>query len=150
MGDEVARRREAAAWWCAERLSRLLERDERSVVWGDLVESGVGPRRALVEIAGLIARRQAALWLEWRRWIALATVGVPLGVLLSYTTRWWADASATLIAPYAGVVGPHFATSSKAPRMPMSVLDASVCRLCLSMRRETAEARNRGERYWIR
>jgi hypothetical protein len=100
VGDKVARQRQASAWWCAERLSRLLERDERGVVWGDLVESGVGPRRALVEIAGLVARRQAALWLEWRPWVALATVAVPLGVLLSYITRWWADGSATLLAPY--------------------------------------------------
>jgi hypothetical protein len=101
VGGEVGGDRPAAiGWWCAGQLSRLLDGAERAVVCGDLIESGVGPRRALVEIAGLIARRQAALWLEWRPWVALATVAIPLGVLLSYISRWWADGSATLLAPY--------------------------------------------------
>lgn len=101
MGGEVGRHRLTALWsWMAERVSRLLEPDERSVAWGDLAESGAGPRRALVEISGLVVRRQAALWLHWRPWVALATVAVPLGLLLSYISRWWADGSATLLAPY--------------------------------------------------
>ncbi len=70
-------------WWLAEKLSRLLEPDERDAALGDFAESGIAGGSALIEVLGLIARRQAALWNDWRPWVALAGVVAPLGMLLS-------------------------------------------------------------------
>lgn len=96
MGDEVNRgpavRR--IGWWAADKLSRLLEADERDAVRGDLTESGATGGRALRDVLGLVMRRQAALWIDWRPWLALVGVVAPLGMLLSHVSRWWADRSA--------------------------------------------------------
>jgi len=86
-------------WRCADRLSHLLEPAERSVVLGDLVESRAGGGRALREIGGLVGRRQAALWLAWEPWVALL-FAVPLGVVLSFVSRWWAQGNALGLADY--------------------------------------------------
>jgi hypothetical protein len=69
----------------------LLNADERDAVCGDLMESGVGAGRAWREVMGLVVRRQAALWQHWRPWLATVTVVLPIGALLSQTSRWWAD-----------------------------------------------------------
>ena len=82
------------------RLSRLLEPDERDAVYGDLADSRMSPSRALREVAGLVVRRHAALWLGWRTWVALATVVVPLGFLLSVASRWFADGTAFNVSLY--------------------------------------------------
>ena len=76
------------------KLCDLLEADEREAVQGDLTELRVTDARALREVLGLIARRQAALWREWRPWLALAGLAVPLGILIGHVSRWWADGSA--------------------------------------------------------
>ncbi len=52
------------------------------------------------EVLGLVARRQAALWSDWRPWIAVIAIVVPIGLMLSYATRWWADAYAIDIQIY--------------------------------------------------
>jgi hypothetical protein len=78
----------------ADRVSRLLEPDERDVVCGDLQEAGASGAHALSEILGLVGRRQLLLWTEWRPWIAVVTLIVPLGMLLSIVAGSWADASA--------------------------------------------------------
>jgi hypothetical protein len=31
------------------------------------------------------------LWIDWRPWLALVGIVIPIGMLLSYTTRWFAD-----------------------------------------------------------
>jgi hypothetical protein len=84
---EVTRR----GWWAVDLVCRLLERDERAAVCGDLVEARASSGRALIEVGGLVFRRQAALWLGWRPWIALFTIVVPLGFLLSIASRWFAE-----------------------------------------------------------
>jgi hypothetical protein len=56
-------------WWCIDRLSGMLEPAEREAVRGDLAESGAAAPRALGEVLGLVIRRQAALWKDWRPWI---------------------------------------------------------------------------------
>ena len=48
-------------WWLADRVSRLLEPDEREAVRGDLEETGAAGGKALRDVLGLAARRQAAL-----------------------------------------------------------------------------------------
>jgi hypothetical protein len=81
-----------SAWWvCAEGLSALLDRRDRDVVWGDLVESGTTGPRAVAEVANLVVRRQLAAWRAWSPWLAVATIVIPVGLLLSHASRWWAD-----------------------------------------------------------
>jgi hypothetical protein len=87
-------------WRIACRLSRLLDRDERAAVCGDLAESGASGARALLEVAGLVVRRQIELWLDWRPWVALVTVVAPLGLLLSVASRWFADNAASKLRLY--------------------------------------------------
>jgi hypothetical protein len=81
-------------WWCADCASRVLERDEREAVRGDLEETAASGAQALREVLGLVVRRQAALWTDWRPWLALAALSVPLGLLLSLVSRSWAYGSA--------------------------------------------------------
>ena len=78
-------------WWAVDLLCALLERDERAAVCGDLLEAQASSGRALIEVGGLVIRRQAALWLGWRPWLALFTIVVPLGFLLSLSSRWFSD-----------------------------------------------------------
>jgi hypothetical protein len=78
-------------WWVVDLLCALLDRHERAAVCGDLVEAHASTGRALIEVGGLVVRRQAALWLGWRPWIALLTIVVPLGFLLSIASRWFAE-----------------------------------------------------------
>jgi len=88
------------AWWMVESLSRLLDGDEREVVRGDLAECGTNPAQALCEMIGLVIRRQAVLWCDWRPWFMLASVVIPIGLLLSYATRSWGVTSGTDISIY--------------------------------------------------
>jgi hypothetical protein len=63
-------------------LSRALEPDERDAVRGDLAESGVTGGAALLDVVGLVIRRQAELWKDWHPWLALAgLVGVAATLL---------------------------------------------------------------------
>jgi hypothetical protein len=88
----------AFVWAC-----RLLDDDERDAVCGDLAESESSPALALREVLGLLARRQAALWAGWRPCLAIATVVLPVGMLLSHVSRWWADATTHDVLIYATV-----------------------------------------------
>lgn len=70
-------------WWLVDKLSRMLEPSERDAVCGDLAELGLTGGQAFRDLLGLIARRQAALWKDWRPWLALLGIAVPLGLLLT-------------------------------------------------------------------
>jgi hypothetical protein len=63
-------------------VSRLLPPDEREVVQGDLVESGESAWQSLLAVAGLVIRREAALWRNWRPWLAAFGLAVPSSFLL--------------------------------------------------------------------
>lgn len=82
------------SWWVVDVVSRMLESDERDAVRGDFAESGESGGRALRDLLGLVIRRQAALWTDWRPWLALVGLVVPLGVLLSVVSGWWSYGSA--------------------------------------------------------
>jgi hypothetical protein len=71
-----------AAWILPEGAARLLAPAEREAVLGDLVEAGDGPWTALAEIGGLVLRRQAGLWRNWRPWVAAFGVSVPTSFML--------------------------------------------------------------------
>lgn len=59
-------------------VSRMLTVDEGDAVLGDLAESGEAPSQVLAGLAGLVVRRQAARWKNWRPLVAL--IGV-VGIL---------------------------------------------------------------------
>ena len=70
-------------WRLEDLLSRALEETEREAVCGDMAESRESGVQALRELVGLVARRQAEIWNDWRPWLTLACVLLPIGVLLS-------------------------------------------------------------------
>jgi hypothetical protein len=69
-------------WRLVNAISELLERDEREAVMGDLVESGESAWQALLCTLGLIIRRQALLWKNWRPWLAAFGLALPASLLL--------------------------------------------------------------------
>jgi hypothetical protein len=71
-----------AAWSLVETAAQLLERDEREVVLGDLLEAGESAWRGLTGVAGLVVRRQAGLWRSWRPWVAAFGLALPGSLLL--------------------------------------------------------------------
>lgn len=81
-------------WWLADLVSRTLEPNERDAVLGDLTESSETGGRAFLDVLGLAIRRQSALWMNWRPWLALVGLALPLGVLLCLISRREADGSA--------------------------------------------------------
>ncbi len=72
-------------WWLARTLSRWLKPAERDAVLGDLAECGAGDR-AVLEIAGLIARRTTEPWRESRAWVAALGVAIPVALALSLSS----------------------------------------------------------------
>lgn len=104
MGGEPARSALIMTGICrgwVDTLSRMLDPDEREVVRGDLAESGETGAQALLDVLGLVVRRQTDLWKDWRPWLALVGLVVPLGILLSLVSRHTADGSAIYIWLYA-------------------------------------------------
>jgi len=71
-----------------------LEKDEREVVSGDLLEAHESPSASVSQVLGLILRRQIIHWADWRPWIVLTTIAIPLAVVLSQTAREFARWSA--------------------------------------------------------
>jgi hypothetical protein len=103
MGDEPSRgsMMTRVCWQLVDVLSLMLHPDERDVVRGDLVESGAAGSQGLRDVLGLVVRRQAAPWTHWRPWLTLASLVVPLGMLLSVVSRNTADGSAVYVWMYA-------------------------------------------------
>jgi len=79
----------------------LLSPDERDAVLGDLEEMRPSAPCALAEVLGLAARRQAAQWRSPRPWLTLATLAIPMGMLLCLLARRTADGTAIDLWLYA-------------------------------------------------
>jgi hypothetical protein len=83
-------------WWLVDILSRTLDPGEHDAVHGDFAESGESAEQALRDLVGLVARRQAALWKDWRPWVAPVGLIAPvlcggLGIAwisLQFRTTW--------------------------------------------------------------
>jgi len=56
----------------------MLESGEREAVRGDLAESGETGSQALRHVVGLVIRRQLSIWTDWRPWLTLVGLVVPL------------------------------------------------------------------------
>ncbi len=72
------------SWRLVDRVARLLDDDDRDAVRGDQAELGASAGMALREVLGLVARRQTALWKDWRPWLTLVGFVLPVGVLLTF------------------------------------------------------------------
>ncbi len=70
------------AWWSVQLAAGLLDSEDREIVLGDLAESGESAGQALCHVLGFAVRRQAALWKNWRPWLAAFGVAVPGTLLL--------------------------------------------------------------------
>ena len=71
-----------------------LDKDEREVVCGDLLEARESPTASVFQVLSLIIKRQMVHWAEWQPWLVLAAVAFPLAVVLSQTARDFAGWSA--------------------------------------------------------
>jgi hypothetical protein len=69
-------------WSFVEAAARLLAREEREVVLGDLLEAGDGSLQGLLGVFGLAVRRHLALWKDWRPWLASFGMALPGSLLL--------------------------------------------------------------------
>jgi hypothetical protein len=93
-------------WWLVNSSAQMLESSEREAVRGDLAESGETGSQALRHMVGLVIRRQVSIWTDWRPWLTLAGLVVPLGMLLSVISRRMAGTSAVYIWMYANNLDP--------------------------------------------
>lgn len=72
----------ASGWRLLDLGTKLLDPEEREVVLGDLVETDETAWRGLLDVFGLVLRRQAGLWRDRRPWVAGFAVAFPSSYLL--------------------------------------------------------------------
>jgi hypothetical protein len=110
-------------WWFVDFLARMLEPNERDAVRGDLAETGASGGQALLDVLGLVVRRQAALWKDWHKWLALAGV-VGIGATLLSEIAFKFDGEIVLQVRTYWRHGVHFGTG-------LSVGEDAVYFVCL-------------------
>jgi hypothetical protein len=76
------RTRITGGWAWVDAASRMLGRDEREAVLGDLIEAGEGVWQATLAVLGLVLRHEAARWRTGRPWIAAFALSLPCSFLL--------------------------------------------------------------------
>jgi hypothetical protein len=86
-------------WSFVEITSHLLERDEREVVLGDLMERGESAWQAALDVLGLLVRRQLDIWKSWRPWLAAFGLALPGSMLLMGFSISVSEAYQNLIGP---------------------------------------------------
>jgi hypothetical protein len=69
--------------WILRLASRALEPGEREVVLGDLAEQGSSATISLLDVLGLVVRRQLLIWTSWQSWFALIGIVGVSGFYLS-------------------------------------------------------------------
>jgi hypothetical protein len=74
-------------WRFVHYFSAALQQEEREAVLGDLAESGENGGKALRDVLGLVVRRQAMIWKDWRLWLVVTMVVVPVSLLLSIVSQ---------------------------------------------------------------
>lgn len=91
----------SAAWWMVDLLTELLDADERQIVRGDIAESRVIGRQAVRDVFGLVIRRQLDVWAQWRPWVTLIALILPLAMVLSIVSGRTAGMSSVYLWMYA-------------------------------------------------
>ncbi len=99
--------------WLAEMLSGTLPPDERDAVLGDIAETGERGVSGLLDVLGLVLRRQAQLWRHWRPWFGFVALATPFGMLLSLVSRRTADSSAIYLWLYVNNWSPVFIRNAR-------------------------------------
>ena len=69
-------------WSLAEVAAHLLQQEECEVVLGDLSEAHESAWRGLLDVLGLVTRRQLLLWKSWRPWLSGFGLALPSSFLL--------------------------------------------------------------------
>jgi hypothetical protein len=69
-------------WLLVLAAARLLGREEREAVLGDLAEAQESGWECLLGVLGLVVRRQALVWKDWRPWLAGFGVSLPSSFML--------------------------------------------------------------------
>jgi hypothetical protein len=99
----------ATGWSIVQTAARLLERDECDAVLGDLLEAGDGAWNGLLDVVGLLIRRQLKLFKSWRPWLATLGLALPASFVLmgfsisvSWSYRHLLDPTSVARGPGAG------------------------------------------------
>ena len=95
-------------------VSRLLQPEEREVVQGDLLEGDESAWQSLLAVVGLVIRREAALWRNWRPWLAAFGLALPssfllMGFSLSVSRAYQQLVGGPILHATGVTVGPGFA-----------------------------------------
>jgi hypothetical protein len=69
-------------WRVIEGVSRLLSVNDRAAVLGDLTEANESPWQMLVQVSGMVAHHQLALWKSWQPWLAGFGLALPASLFL--------------------------------------------------------------------
>ena len=69
-------------WKLVESLALQLAPAEREAALGDLIETRTTAWRGVLEISGLVMRRQLQLWKSWRPWLAAPGLALPCSLML--------------------------------------------------------------------
>src|SRR5438046_592648 len=75
------------AWALVLWVSSTLEEAEREAVVGDLAESGERDGKAVANVLGLVIRRHAGVLTDWRLWVAVGIVILPVSFALSVVAQ---------------------------------------------------------------
>jgi hypothetical protein len=100
--------------WLVDLVSRLLPPEEREVVQGDLLEGGESAWQSVLAVVGLVIRREATLWRNWRPWLAAFGLALPssfllMGFSLSVSRAYQQLAGGPILHATGITVGPGFA-----------------------------------------
>jgi hypothetical protein len=103
MGNEPTRRPiiTRISWRLVDSFAAMLDQSDREAVLGDFAEAGETAGRALGEIIGLVVRRQASMWMDWRPWLTFVVLMIPLAMVLSVLSHLAAGQSAVYTWMYA-------------------------------------------------
>jgi hypothetical protein len=83
-------------WRLVELVALALEPAEREAVLGDVAEQD-NCFGGLRDVAGLVVRRQGALWLQWRQWVVALLLVFPSAFLIAfYSSNTAGSSSVTL------------------------------------------------------
>jgi hypothetical protein len=69
-------------WSLVEVAARVLEPSEREAVLGDLLEADECVWRGLIDVVGLVGRRQWSHWKSWQPWLSAFGLALPGSLLL--------------------------------------------------------------------
>jgi hypothetical protein len=98
-------------WTSQNFAAQLLHGEDREAVLGDLAEAGDSTTQQMLGILGLVIRRQAMLWKNWRPWLAAFGLALPGSLLLM-------GVSVSISCTYQWLIGLTLPDTSLLPEHP--------------------------------